>query len=85
MVTSLFSSHYFIISIVPQAIRTRDSPDYVKKLVSFANLKSSLLYFVRPDHVGKLIPFQEGVQGVRAIKQNKNGLGISYMLQSGKT
>ena len=68
-----------------EAIRTRASSVWVKKLVLFANLKSSLLHFVRPDHVGKLIPFQEGVQRVRAIKQNKNGLGISYRFHSAKT
>jgi len=39
---------------------------------------------MRPDYVGELIPFQEGVQGVRAIKQNKKGLGISYGLSWGQ-
>lgn len=35
---------------------------------------------MRPDYVGELIPFQEGVQGVRARKQNNKELGISYGL-----
>ena len=45
-------------------------------------LKTSLLYFMCPNHVGKLIPFQEGVQGVRAIKQvkvsHKNGCFVVH-------
>ena len=28
---------------------------------------------MRPDYVGELIPFQEGVQGVRAINQKRAG------------